>query len=401
MPTLYLWKRGSMLKNWGNLNLFYALIICLLISPPLYSQENSQQKKPTVAVITFSAHGLSEMAAVSLTEILRNNLVQSKKLNVIEQSQMDKVLSLQAFQQTGCTDAECAVEIGKILNVEKVVLGSVSKIGRKYIVSLRLVDVELGKIETAVTSTRICGLEELTEVVEEAGNKLLEEMIGKKKIEKEQFGSIEITSNPYGVEVFIDGILKGKTPILIGKLKEGSYEVVVKAKGYKEWKKSISVKEDQTTKIFANLEKISLPTKKPKVKPPRKERNLALGFSNPCVSVKFWLGNLISIEGRYAFSKDIVAPSGRIYLNFTPKSRTVLYIGGEYGVIDFEYKDTKGKGKFLYGFAGFEYFLTKWFAFNIDFGQARIIFNEYGGDVLHDISASELVYNLGINIYFK
>ena len=42
---------------------------------------------------------------------------------------MEDILKEQGFQQTGCTSDECVVEVGKIIGVQQMVGGSISKVG--------------------------------------------------------------------------------------------------------------------------------------------------------------------------------------------------------------------------------------------------------------------------------
>lgn len=62
---------------------------------------------------------------------------------MVERGQIDKVISEQGFQRSNLTD-EQMVRLGKILNASKVVVGTVSLLGGKYQVDVRVVDVELG-----------------------------------------------------------------------------------------------------------------------------------------------------------------------------------------------------------------------------------------------------------------
>jgi TolB-like protein len=98
-----------------------------------------------VAVADLQAQGVSSSDAAVIADLLRNDLV-ATGLQVIEKSNMDKVLAEQTFQQTGCTTQECAVKLGKLLNVQRMVVGSFGKLMDKYFVSLRLVDVESGGV---------------------------------------------------------------------------------------------------------------------------------------------------------------------------------------------------------------------------------------------------------------
>jgi TolB-like protein len=107
-------------------------------------------KPPTeglnVAVADLSAQGVSASDAAMITDMIRNAMVQKHLFNVIEKANMDRILAEQAFQQSGCTTEECAVKLGKLLNVNRMVMGSFGKLLTRYIVSVRVVNVENGKI---------------------------------------------------------------------------------------------------------------------------------------------------------------------------------------------------------------------------------------------------------------
>jgi curli biogenesis system outer membrane secretion channel CsgG len=101
-------------------------------------------QKEIIAVIDFTAKDVSTSVALSVSELIRTELINSGKYTVIERSQMKEILKEQGFQQTGCTDVSCAVEIGKLLSAKKMLVGSVIKLGTKLIISGRVVDVERG-----------------------------------------------------------------------------------------------------------------------------------------------------------------------------------------------------------------------------------------------------------------
>ena len=74
----------------------------------------------------LEGNGISKSEARTLTEELRSFLVQSKKYIVLERDNMETILTEQGFQQSGCTSAECAVEVGKLLNVQKTILEDIN-----------------------------------------------------------------------------------------------------------------------------------------------------------------------------------------------------------------------------------------------------------------------------------
>ena len=114
----------------------------------LFSFVSAQQ---TIAVIEFEGLGISQIEAKALTNRLRDELVKTGKYTVIERGRMEEILKEQAFQQTGCVSSECAVEVGKLLGVENIITGSISKVGTIYSVSARAFSVASGEIiKTAV-----------------------------------------------------------------------------------------------------------------------------------------------------------------------------------------------------------------------------------------------------------
>jgi len=99
-----------------------------------------------LAVVTFGAQGVASSDAVIITDIFRNELVKTGACNVLEREDMEKILAEHAFQQTGCTSEECAVKIGKLLNVKRTIAGNFGKFMGKYILTVKVVDIETGRV---------------------------------------------------------------------------------------------------------------------------------------------------------------------------------------------------------------------------------------------------------------
>jgi len=68
---------------------------------------------------------------------------------VVDRSQMDKIFDEFKIQSTGCTDISCAIEFGKILSVEKIIIGEVGLVGGTYTLNASIVDVETAKVTAA------------------------------------------------------------------------------------------------------------------------------------------------------------------------------------------------------------------------------------------------------------
>ncbi|MBU4133711.1 hypothetical protein KKH42_00150, partial [bacterium] len=100
-----------------------------------------------IAVTDFEARApLSQSETAFISDFVRGDLVNAGKFNVVEKNNMDKILTEQGFQNSGCSSADCAVAMGKILNVKTIIVGSCGKLLNKYIVTLNAVEVETSKI---------------------------------------------------------------------------------------------------------------------------------------------------------------------------------------------------------------------------------------------------------------
>jgi len=124
------------------------LIILTIISSFIIAQT-----KPTAAVLDFEGSGITNQEAQVLTQRLGSELVNTGALIMVERNQMSEIMEEQGFQQSGCTSAECAAEIGALLGVQKMITGSFGKIGNTYTIEARMFAVETGQTQKTVSKT--------------------------------------------------------------------------------------------------------------------------------------------------------------------------------------------------------------------------------------------------------
>jgi hypothetical protein len=67
-------------------------------------------------------------------------------------------------------------------------------------------------------------------------------------------GIVNLTSNPTGADVAVDGSFVGNTPAVL-KLAPGKHTMQVKMSGYKDWSREITVQSESEVQLAANLEK--------------------------------------------------------------------------------------------------------------------------------------------------
>ncbi len=135
----------------------------------------------TLAVLDFTTEAVSRTEMKAIVEYLSAELFNTGKFIVIDVSQRETILNEMEFSMSGCTDESCALEIGKLLSAETIVTGTLSKIGSRYLMSVKMLETETSK--TLATSNGKYGdLDELIDGLENvaaelAGNPITETVV--------------------------------------------------------------------------------------------------------------------------------------------------------------------------------------------------------------------------------
>jgi hypothetical protein len=126
---------------------FFSIILqVVLLSIPVIAADSKKDSKEAIAVVEFEGQNVSSMDAAVVSGFLRTSLVNLNVYRVVDRQNMESVLAEQGFQMTGCTTEECAVKIGKLLNVQKIIIGSLSKLMGVFYITGNIVNVETGEI---------------------------------------------------------------------------------------------------------------------------------------------------------------------------------------------------------------------------------------------------------------
>ena len=128
----------------------------------------------TIAVLDFDGDGVSKSETRTLTNRLRDEMFKTGVYIVLDRGTMDDVLKEQQFSLSGCVTSECAVEIGNMLGVQKMIGGSIGKVGNIYTISARIIDVATGKVLKSAKYDNIDNIETLlTQGMQEIALKLV------------------------------------------------------------------------------------------------------------------------------------------------------------------------------------------------------------------------------------
>ena len=109
---------------------------------------NSQN---TIAVLDFKSNGISISEASSISEKLRTELFNNSDYRVVERDKLEAILEEKGLKQSGIVSDENIVNVGGLIGVDRIVVGTINKIGKLYSLSARIVKVETGEILESVS----------------------------------------------------------------------------------------------------------------------------------------------------------------------------------------------------------------------------------------------------------
>ena len=109
---------------------------------------------PYIAIFSFEDFNQEEEGGdlgKTFAEMLTTALITTNRYQVLERSQLDKILEEQALGLTGTIDEETAVDVGELLGIDAVVVGSGKYLDDQIEIDARIVDAQTGKAHVAAS----------------------------------------------------------------------------------------------------------------------------------------------------------------------------------------------------------------------------------------------------------
>ncbi|MBN2048879.1 MAG: hypothetical protein JW760_00425 [Spirochaetales bacterium] len=122
----------------------YGIAITLMLLLPIFIFSLGEEK-PLVTVLDFSLSGISEAEGLLLTDFIANSVRETGRYRLIDRGQRDTILKEQKFSLSGCTDEACQIEVGRLLSAHLMFVGSIGRIGDRFILNMKLIDVATGE----------------------------------------------------------------------------------------------------------------------------------------------------------------------------------------------------------------------------------------------------------------
>ena len=215
---------------------------------------NSLFAREYIAIIDFEAIGVPESDAKALTQRLTSEMIEIGEYQIVERSEMKRLMEEQKFQYSGCADIKCAVDIGKMIGAKYMVVGGVSKVGRTYSIDSRMISVESGESYISASFNHQGEIDYLlVEGMKSIAYNLCDlEYIPKESISlqsntiksnnsKALGAYLSFDSNPQGASIYINDNLIGETPLELIDYPAGIYNIKINKKNYIDENQSVEL----------------------------------------------------------------------------------------------------------------------------------------------------------------
>lgn len=131
-----------MIKNLG-IKFIVFLFVMVIIQ---ISFANNYNNKLTIAVYGFSSTNLKPEEFKGLEIIFEDELFKTGYFEIFERSKLNKILEELNLSKNEMFSADKAVELGQLLGIRYVAYGYIIEFYKKWIISIKIVDVASGKV---------------------------------------------------------------------------------------------------------------------------------------------------------------------------------------------------------------------------------------------------------------
>lgn len=195
-------------------------------------------------------HGVNEYLTEVMTNFLKDEIHAQGKYSTVSREEIEAMANRMALQQMSgnCTDESCLADMGKALGTRMMVYGNISKVGKTYSLSLRLLDTDTKEPVNRVNKLCKCNEEDLFVTVGQLANELMGNApsppsIGKvtspatqKTTSDDPNGKgsciLSVESIPTGAEVSLGNRKLGVTPYFGSDLPAGEFDLTLNMKGH-------------------------------------------------------------------------------------------------------------------------------------------------------------------------
>ena len=200
------------------------------------------EQRPNLLVLDLEPRGVGLPEAQAATGSVVRGLRQLEVFQVLSSDDVRQLLALERTRQLSGARAESSVgQLGAALNAPNAVVGSVTRVGGKLQVEIRLLDAPTQKVLSQKTLTN-ASVEQVANQLPGLAQELMAPLL------REQQGFLVVKSREEAAEVLVDDTLVGSIPLKGSvDLSRGVHRLTVRKDGFIAQTRSVRIEPKQTT----------------------------------------------------------------------------------------------------------------------------------------------------------
>ncbi len=149
------------------------ILICfLLVFTALYNICADESDLKRLVILNLTPLGVDPAICEAATECLITSVVKTNKYQVVERTQLNKILGELSLASSDEFEDSTVLEIGSLAKARMIVVGAIGKVEKEYMMSVRIIEVETGNVLYA-DSSFAKSLKELLKVTDDIAYKML------------------------------------------------------------------------------------------------------------------------------------------------------------------------------------------------------------------------------------
>ena len=219
-----------------------SLRVAVLLALAYTGMAFAADQRPNLLVLDLEPRGVGLPEAQAATGSVVRGLRQLEVFQVLSSDDVRQLLALERTRQLSGARAESSVgQLGVALNASNAVVGSVTRVGGKLQVEIRLLDASTQKV-LAQKSLNQATIEQVANQLPGLAQELMAPLL------REQQGFLVVKSKEEAAEVLVDDTLVGSTPLKASiDLSRGTHRLTVRKDGFIAQTRSVRIEPKQTT----------------------------------------------------------------------------------------------------------------------------------------------------------
>ena len=203
---------------------------------------SAAEQRPNLLVLDLEPRGVGLPEAQAATGSVVRGLRQLDVFQVLSSDDVRQLLALERTRQLSGAKAESSVgQLGAALNAPNAVVGSVTRVGGKLQVDIRLLDAPTQRVLSQKTLNQVT-VEQIASQLPGLAQELMAPLL------REQQGFLVVKSKEEAAEVLVDDTLVGSIPLKGSiDLSRGVHRLTVRKDGFIAQTRSVRIEPKQTT----------------------------------------------------------------------------------------------------------------------------------------------------------